>query len=413
MDVRCEHCHTEYELEDAKISDLGTEVQCSDCGHSFTVRRGSPARPAATPVSAPGPEWTIETSLGRSHRLHDLTTLHKWIIERRVSRQDRISQDGQNWRYLSDLPELTPFFEIVDSAERARRADTPGPMPLPFTAPVLLQPSAIPSVAPEEIAAQVPRRALTPTLGQPSIPPRAAALGAVPEAAEQGETELVALAAGRRRSYLKILAALLVATVVAYIGILWQNHRLRVQSQSAASMPADGTPSSAAGLANAPPTESEQAGPGRDDDDNAAHGPVIEPLTGPSDGIPLLGQAEVAPRAPRAQVTHKPKRETTASPRHAAATSSKHVGHQSLTAQGYVALHRRLYPLAVALFKRAIVGDPNNPSAIFGLAEAYRSSGQKTEALIIYRRYVNVAPTGPDAAAARLHIRQLGGKKRR
>jgi predicted Zn finger-like uncharacterized protein len=49
MDVRCERCQTEYEVEDASVSDLGTEVQCSDCGHRFVVkrsetRRGRPAQ---------------------------------------------------------------------------------------------------------------------------------------------------------------------------------------------------------------------------------------------------------------------------------------------------------------------------------------------------------------------------------
>jgi predicted Zn finger-like uncharacterized protein len=46
MDVRCERCQSEYEVEDANVSDLGTEVQCSDCGHLFVVKRpASPGNP--------------------------------------------------------------------------------------------------------------------------------------------------------------------------------------------------------------------------------------------------------------------------------------------------------------------------------------------------------------------------------
>ena len=64
----------------------------------------------------------------------------RWIIERRVTREDRISQDGKSWQRVGDVPDLVPFFDIVDSAERARRADTPGPMVLPAPPPMAATP---------------------------------------------------------------------------------------------------------------------------------------------------------------------------------------------------------------------------------------------------------------------------------
>lgn len=40
MDVLCQRCATEYELDDARVSERGTKVQCSSCGEEFRVYRG-------------------------------------------------------------------------------------------------------------------------------------------------------------------------------------------------------------------------------------------------------------------------------------------------------------------------------------------------------------------------------------
>ena len=47
MDVRCDRCQTEYELDDASVADGGASVQCTNCGHTFVVAR---ERPAGTPT---------------------------------------------------------------------------------------------------------------------------------------------------------------------------------------------------------------------------------------------------------------------------------------------------------------------------------------------------------------------------
>jgi Tfp pilus assembly protein PilF len=64
------------------------------------------------------------------------------------------------------------------------------------------------------------------------------------------------------------------------------------------------------------------------------------------------------------------------------------------------------------LFKQALAGSPSNGTAIFGLAEAYRGSGQTALALKSYRRYVRSLPFGPDAGSARFQIQSLQGKRR-
>src|SRR4029078_13420797 len=121
VDVRCERCQTEYELEDSSVSEEGTQVQCMACGNTFLVTRPAPGS-LVEPDSPPAAEWLLETSDGQAHRFRNLTSLQKWIIERKVTREDRISRTGHAWRRLGEIVELEPFFDGVDEADRARAA---------------------------------------------------------------------------------------------------------------------------------------------------------------------------------------------------------------------------------------------------------------------------------------------------
>src|SRR3954470_11033188 len=123
MDVRCERCQTEYELEDSSVSDEGTQVQCTACGNTFVVTHphSEPAE-AEADGSPPVAEWLLETPGGPAHRFRNLTSLQKWIIERKVTREDRISRTGHAWRRLGEIVELAPFFDVVDEADRGRAA---------------------------------------------------------------------------------------------------------------------------------------------------------------------------------------------------------------------------------------------------------------------------------------------------
>jgi hypothetical protein len=59
----------------------------------------------------------------------ELTTLQKWIVERKVGRNDEISLTGETWKRLGDIPELATFFEIVEQAKRAEMLAATGPDP--------------------------------------------------------------------------------------------------------------------------------------------------------------------------------------------------------------------------------------------------------------------------------------------
>jgi predicted Zn finger-like uncharacterized protein len=39
MAVVCDRCRAEYEFDDALVSERGTTVKCTNCGHQFKIYR--------------------------------------------------------------------------------------------------------------------------------------------------------------------------------------------------------------------------------------------------------------------------------------------------------------------------------------------------------------------------------------
>jgi predicted Zn finger-like uncharacterized protein len=146
MDVRCERCKTLYELDDARVSEAGTTVRCTTCGHVFRVRKkvlllteavGAGGESTAIPPPvAEKPPWRVRSPNGRVIAFRELTSMQKWIVERKFGRDDEISLHGDSWKRLGDIAELTPFFLLLDEVdrvheleERLRRAELPDEAP--------------------------------------------------------------------------------------------------------------------------------------------------------------------------------------------------------------------------------------------------------------------------------------------
>lgn len=372
MDVRCERCQTEYEVEDASVSDLGTEVQCSDCGHRFTVRRspasgavGEPSAPLAT-GGAGATEWRLLTTLGQVHDVRDLSQLQKWIVEGRVTRDDSLCRDGKTWEIVGTLSELAPFFAVVDKAQPSSLLpDGISPPLAPLQPPLLTQHEVErPALPVAAVAASPSGRIAIPRFVSP-----ADSLGAVPQAAEIGETEMIkAQPRGSRLAKMTLMVA--VAAGIGYAGIRWQNRYLSplviASAGSAEAQPAGNA--RVATMATMP---------------SAAHAAVPVAVAG-SPGT-QAGRGAAEPSAGAAPTT---------------------------AAQGYVALNHHDFGHAIELLRRALVDSPSNGTALFGLAEAYRGAGQKAQALRCYHRYLAILPFGPDAGEARLRLRSLEGKHR-
>jgi predicted Zn finger-like uncharacterized protein len=178
MDIKCERCSTEYDFDDAHLTEEGVTVKCSACGHLFKIRKKSfvltepVAQEAALADAGQGKNWMVRRKDGAILSFKELTTLQKWIVERKVSRDDEISKSGETWKRLGGIAELASFFQIVDQAMSATQSSMPAMSPPPPALPVGPQASYPPPPAPPVgPLASYPSQPALPAGPQASYPP--------------------------------------------------------------------------------------------------------------------------------------------------------------------------------------------------------------------------------------------------
>lgn len=101
MDVTCDRCQTQYEFDDALVSEAGTSVRCTQCGFKFRVRREGSASPEV---------WVVRTVDGRELEFRALRDLKSSISTGRIGRDDVLSRGAGRPRRLASIAELEPFF---------------------------------------------------------------------------------------------------------------------------------------------------------------------------------------------------------------------------------------------------------------------------------------------------------------
>jgi predicted Zn finger-like uncharacterized protein len=497
MDVRCDRCQTEYELDDAIVTEAGAAVQCTTCGHTFFVRPGGatatgPALSRADEFSVPEtPEWTLRTEDEKVHRFRDFNTLQRWIVERKVTRADRVSRSSGTWQALGDIADLAPFFAVVEEADRARIAasnpvppaarDSPARSePVPSVAALPMPGVTAPSLAGVSVAgvgaasrsSRLPEDGPTePNRRLPPVP--AAALGvrttarletsvrarerearaaaSAPPAGDPAEMDY--LPATHRGRNGMVLVLVLGATGVG--GYWLWSHRYpavstapqaevsRPATEPAATappavavapparpspLPAEPVPTSpsadavvpvvpdAGGLAIAPALEG--AAPGRataaPEDEADGRGKVRQERSGAARGAetPKPAAAQSAAGTYERWVAEGDRAlarrgVAKAEKFYAQALALRPDGVAALTGSAYVLLDRQRHFKAIETFRRAIAIEPNYGPALFGIAESYRARGDAPQALLAYRQYLAMSPSGTEAPAARRQIKDL------
>ena len=114
MDVTCERCGTEYDFDETLVSERGTTVKCTNCGHLFKVFRPGAAAAEAEP-GAPR-AWSIRRRDGATETLGTLRELQRRITEGALDEEDLISRSGEGWKRLGDIAELETFFQAARAA---------------------------------------------------------------------------------------------------------------------------------------------------------------------------------------------------------------------------------------------------------------------------------------------------------
>ena len=126
MVVTCEHCGARYRLDPGRIEGRGARITCPRCRHVFVVYQDG-ASEAAPEAAAPVVErptdvhsldfksvgistWKVKTGIGLVYDFSDYKTLRKYLKEGRVSTDDTLSHDGEDWTVIGDISDLESHF---------------------------------------------------------------------------------------------------------------------------------------------------------------------------------------------------------------------------------------------------------------------------------------------------------------
>ena len=150
MQIVCNQCKAEYEIDPpaapfARMQDL--VFRCTACGASVPIHAAptEASKPRHAAPRAPVGQFVLKQN-GKTYTVGDAAVLQRWIAERRVGTEDRVSVDGGAFGRVGDLEQFAVFFKLVADAERSAVAAEPTAVPEPYSAPQEPAPTA-PSAA--------------------------------------------------------------------------------------------------------------------------------------------------------------------------------------------------------------------------------------------------------------------------
>ena len=373
----------------------------------------------------------LTTEEGKTHRFRDSQTLQKWVVERRVTRADRVCPPGGAWRRLGDVDELRPFFDVVAQADRAAAAarGTRPTRPETPRASASSRPYVSADLDDDDVLGGRTRRPVVSGAFNDNI---------------STEDDLAMAGIGSRHPGRKLLIGLVVVFVglAAYLGFRG-TAGLHLPGIGPASPPSAAPTPPPVATAPAPAAASPPPAPA------AAPPAAAAPPPAPVAAVPVPAAAAPAPAHPAPAAAAPPAKPPAeeAAPSRAAAhelaaggdahpRSYEHLiaeadraiengqtakaqklydealklqpsGVAAITGSAYVLLDKQKPLAAIDTFKRALAGAPTFGPALFGLAEAYRLEGEPGPAIAAYKRYLEASPGGSDAPAARRQIREL------
>jgi predicted Zn finger-like uncharacterized protein len=415
MDVRCERCRAQYTFEESQVPGAGLTVQCTACGHVFRVARKElvvtlPVRPedlgeAPTPATAvaaqrplpsaePPNPWTIRQQGGQTLSFSELSTLQRWIVERKVTRGDEVTQGDGVWVRLGTLAELQTFFEVVEAAHRGEGRTTARYPAATSPAPEAVQPPAATPTTPAPVAAPAP-----------PVQPQAEL--------DQADLAAVGRASRTRTTVLVVLLLLVAAAALAYVfmpALFGRSPPPRPPAPPIAAVVPEPTPPP-----QPPPPEPKPAEPAAAPEPAAVKAPEPVPVPVPEPKPRAEPKARGKPARPpslRQQVAEAQRLREGGKAEQALDLYGRILAQEpenadALAGRGLSYLDLDQPAAAEASLQEALRRAPRQPDALLGLGELYRARGRKAEAIALFERYLAAHPQGDEAAVARNALNQL------
>jgi outer membrane biosynthesis protein TonB len=129
VQIACDQCQAQYEMDPPAapfVRDQDLVFRCTACGNSILVKPGgqvpsatvAPSEPEQADSAAEETRSILLRQDGKTYHVKDQATLQRWIVERRILREDEISMGGQEWKKVGDFEGFHVFFELIDRADR-------------------------------------------------------------------------------------------------------------------------------------------------------------------------------------------------------------------------------------------------------------------------------------------------------
>jgi len=421
MDVRCERCRAQYAFEDDQITPAGLTVQCNGCGHVFRIKKkelvvnypvnpdeldelprpasSAERQPPLPPQARAAPQphhWTIRRASGQALSFSELNTLQRWIVERKVAREDEVTAGDGAWVRLGTLAELQSFFEVVEAADRAQGHSTSRYPAAPYETP---------DGAPAGSAPPLPQ---APQAGRTA--PQAVAPSSTAEL-DEADLQAVGRSSRSRTGWVVVVLLLAAGGAAAYVFMpaLFNGGPppRPVEAPPVAVKPPEPPPPAPEPKAEVKPPEPEPA-----PTEAQAPAPKPEPKVEPE--VEPEPKPKAKPKAPSAaqqlaeagRLRDKGLTEQALDLYGKLATQDPDSA-EALAGRGLCYLDLEQYAPAEESLREALRLSPRQADALMGLAQTFRAQGRKAEAIATFERYLAAHPGGDEAALARNAINQL------
>lgn len=439
MKTSCPECRTEHIVNDESVPLEGLQVTCTQCQAVFNARRPNPSLPEPRSDD----EWMLRQAGGNIFRFRELTTLQRWIVERKISRDDEISRTGIKWERLGNIAELATFFQVVEAAPPASTAPEPAyEQTVAPSAPVL--PSSSAELKAEWAGANA---------GLPGAVENGGWSFIGDDANDDDDDDFPIVPPRRRRGLAVAGATVLLVGVAVVVGWrVFPNESLALveRARGVAFGPTDAGPEGG----SEPEVESPSLSGASSDQDGGMSQSVPETAALPTgggeetvetaeiaeDGEPDTAEKEepeiVAPpdkspkaaegggelsekaaegaggasfdgllaRADRLRQSDRPRR---ALPLYEEALKMDPHDPDALCGMGWAYLDLGKVAAATATFLDVVKHNPRFSDAHLGLGESYRARDMKRDSVKHYRRYLELFPSGPEATVAKRWIGEL------
>lgn len=120
MQIQCDHCEAEYDLQLPPAAHAGgrnLKFRCASCGHSFVVLRSDGTRPPPSGAIAPR-GYRVEEG-GEVRQVPDMASLQRLVAAQQLGPAARVTGPDGSRAPAQAMPELSIFFELVHRAQRA------------------------------------------------------------------------------------------------------------------------------------------------------------------------------------------------------------------------------------------------------------------------------------------------------